>query len=490
MPHRLLAAVALATLLLPAGHATSSASPKPAPPWRGKLSPCTLPEGGGKAFCGTYEVFENREARSGRKIRLKIVVLPAKGANRAPDPVFFLEGGPGAGATIDAGELSTDPVRARRDIVLIDTRGTGESNPLSCLIWGDGTRLDHLFPLDAVTACRDDLQKRADLTRYTTAAAMDDVDEVRRYLGYGPVNLSGASYGTFAAQIFLARHPEAVRTVVLSSVVKPGEPAPLNHARNAQHALELLARDCAAEPACHAAFPHFEEEVSTVLERLARQPAKVQVKNPTTGKTVTVELTRSAAADALRFALYSPDKASQVPLRVHLAAQGDYRELARTAAGVRFRLQKGLALGALFSISCAEDLPRIDPREIPAATRGTFYGDDRVREQLAVCGIWPHAPLPAGEGALVRSDVPVLLFSGERDPVTPPADAALVAKGFPHGLLVTIPHGTHAGGGKCEQRLIADFIEKGSAQGLDLSCIKAAPPEPFVTSVAKLPKGA
>jgi hypothetical protein len=99
--------------------------------------------------------------------------------------------------------------------------------------------------------------------------------------------LSPARRRTFAAQIFLSRHPEAVRTVVLSSVVKPGEPAPLNHARNAQQALELLARDCAAEPACHAAFPHFQEEGSTVFDRLAKQPVKVQVKNPTTGKPVT-----------------------------------------------------------------------------------------------------------------------------------------------------------------------------------------------------------
>jgi pimeloyl-ACP methyl ester carboxylesterase len=213
------------------------------------------------------------------------------------------------------------------------------------------------------------------------------------------------------------------------------------------------------------------------------------VKNPKTGRPVTVALTRSAAADALRFALYSPDRASQVPLRIHLAAQGDYRELARIAVELRFRLQQGLALGDLFSVSCAEDLPLIDPRQIPAATRGTFYGDDRVREQLAVCGVWPHAHLPGGSGGPVHSNVPVLLFSGERDPVTPPADAALVAKGFPHGLLAMIPHGTHAGAGKCEERLIADFIERGSTQGLDLSCIKAAPPEPFVTSAAKLPKG-
>ena len=92
MSHRLLAAVALAALLLP-----PAASQTPQPPWQGKLSPCTLPDGGDKAFCGTYEVFENRETRSGRKIPLKIVVLPAKGPKRAPDPVFFLDVGESAG---------------------------------------------------------------------------------------------------------------------------------------------------------------------------------------------------------------------------------------------------------------------------------------------------------------------------------------------------------------------------------------------------------
>jgi pimeloyl-ACP methyl ester carboxylesterase len=479
---RPLAASALALLLLaPAGQAAPAAKAGRRP-WQGKLKLCALPEVPGKAYCGTYEVFENREARSGRKIPLKIVLLPATGASPAPDPVFFLEGGPGVGAaSLDAPELARDPARKRRDIVLVDTRGTGGSAPLNCRIWGDGTRLDHIFPLDAVIACRDRLAKHADLTQYTTPAAMDDLDEVRRYLGYGKINLSGASYGTFAAQIFLSRHPEAVRAAVLSSVVKPGEPAPLNHARNAQNALDLLARDCAAEPACHAAFPHFQEELATALDRLAKQPVRVKVKSPGTGKRVEVELTRSAAADALRWALYSPGPASQVPMRVHQAAQGDYRVLAGNAVQVRAQLQSLLSLGLLFSVSCAEDLSLLDPREIPAATRGTFYGDDRVRDQLAVCGVWPHAPLPAGWGQLVHSDVPVLLFSGERDPVTPPADADLVAQGFPQGKLVRIPHGTHAGAGSCEERLIADFLDRGSVQGLDLSCIQAAPPVPFVT---------
>lgn len=484
MPHRLLTSFVLAALLHSAAGQAASAAVKAPPPWRGKLAACTLPDIAGEAYCGTYEVFENRQARSGRKIPLKIVLLPATGPERALDPVFFLEGGPGGSATSVAAELAQDPVRVRRDIVFVDTRGTGESAALNCRLWGDGTRLDHIFPLDAVAACRDELQKRADLTQYTTTAAVDDLDEVRRYLGYALVNLSGASYGTYVAQVFLARHPKVVRTAVLSSVVRPGEPAPLYHARNAQQGLELVARDCAAEPACHAAFPHFREEVTIVLAGLAKQPAKVKVISPETGKPVEVQLTRSAAADALRWSLYSSEAASRVPLRVHRAAGGDYRDLAQTAVKIRATLQQYLAFGLFFSVACAEDVGRIDSAAIPAATRGSFFGDDRVREQLAVCGIWPHAPLPVGSGALVHSDVPVLLFSGERDPVTPPADAAQVAKGFRNGLWVQIPHGTHAGVGSCQERLTADFIERGTPKGLDLSCVKAAPPVPFVTSAS------
>jgi len=473
----------LATLLAAPAFALQPAPPTPqagsVPPWQGKLSPCKLPEAG-DAFCGTYEVFENRETRAGRKIALKIAILPALGPDRAPDPLFFLEGGPGGAAIPDAELFAKDPLRQRRDIVLVDTRGTGESNPLTCRLWGDGTRLDHIFPPDAVTACRDQLRKRADLTQYTTSAAMDDLDEVRRHLGYDRVNLYGGSYGTFAAQIFLARHPEAVRSVVLSAVARPGEPAPLHHARNAQAALELLARECDAEAACHKAFPRFRDEVTAVLDRLAKQPVKVEVKHPKTGKPVKVTLTRSAAADALRWALYSPEPASQVPLRVHLAAQGDYRVLAQTAVRQRAQLQEYLALGLLFSVTCAEDLPLIDPAVIPEATRGSFYGEDRVREQLAACAVWPHAPLPKPWGERVRSSLPALLLTGERDPVTPPADAAFVALGFTNGRLIQIPHGAHSTDSGCIQGLIADFVERGSAKALDPSCLKAEATRPFV----------
>ena len=85
----------------------------------------------------------------------------------------------------------------------------------------------------------------------------------------------------------------------------------------------------------------------------------------------------------------------------------------------------------------------------------------------------------------MRSPAPVLLLSGERDPVTPPADARLVAQGFPNGRLILIPHGAHANEGGCVAGLITRFVEHGAARDLDPSCLKAAPPLPFAL---KLPE--
>jgi pimeloyl-ACP methyl ester carboxylesterase len=166
---------------------------------------------------------------------------------------------------------------------------------------------------------------------------------------------------------------------------------------------------------------------------------------------------------------------------VHRAATGDYRDLVQAAVEVRSAMQELLSFGLLFSVTCAEDVSRIDPQQIPAATAGTFYGDDRVRDQLAVCSIWPHAPTPPGSGALPPAAVPALLIAGERDPVTPPADAAEVAKRFPQGRLIVIPGGAHSADAACEQRLIDEFIDRGTAQGLDASCAQKAAPFHFDT---------
>src|ERR1043165_3045383 len=146
------------------------------------LSDCQLPGSQLKAKCGTYEVFENRAKKNGRKISLKIVLLPATTDKREPDPFVYFAGGPGSAATDDAAGLAQafPQILAHRDMLFVDQRGTGGSHPLDCKLYDSAdlqTYLGYFFPLDDVGKCRAELQPNADLKLYTTTIAADDMDD-------------------------------------------------------------------------------------------------------------------------------------------------------------------------------------------------------------------------------------------------------------------------------------------------------------------------
>ncbi len=480
-----LATLALATLALGACHRPDRHHP-PA------LEPCQVEGLTGEARCASYPVWEDREAGAGRRIELEVVVLPALGQDRAPDPVFYFSGGPGTGVTemVGGGGQFAD-LRQHRDVVLVDQRGTGSSHPLDCAAPEDlAGYFRELFPADLVRACREELEQKADLALYTTAIAMDDVDEVRAWLGYERINLVGGSYGTRAAQVYLRRHPEHVRSAVLLGVVASDQHLPLYHAPDAQRSLALVLEACAQEAACAAAFPDPGGDLEAVLGRLDQGPVEVAVPHPETGQPITVPLDRDAFVTDLRFLLYSPATAVELPLLVHLAAGGDLAPLVLTGLPFRRLVTTRLSLGMHLSVTCAEDIPFID-RELAASLyQGTFLGDSRVRQQTAACEQWVRGEIPAGFHEPVRSAAPTLLVSGALDPVTPPRWAEATAAHLANGRHLVVEHGHHSMGGlangDCLTDLVTAFIERGSAEGLDASCLATLRRPPFVTDPEKL----
>jgi pimeloyl-ACP methyl ester carboxylesterase len=164
------------------------------------LTSCQLPGVDGEARCGSYEVYEDRRLQKGRKITLKIAVLPARGSKPAPDALFILAGGPGQAATENADFFARTfaKVRQERDIVMVDQRGTGGSNGLHCDLYGESLQghLGDLLPIEAIKACRAEWERRADLRLYTTPIAMDDLDEVRAALGYERINPANSVSGS------------------------------------------------------------------------------------------------------------------------------------------------------------------------------------------------------------------------------------------------------------------------------------------------------
>jgi pimeloyl-ACP methyl ester carboxylesterase len=455
------------------------------------LAPCTVDGVAGEARCGTYEVPEDRSRPQGRALRLRVLVLPATGGEPALEPVVGFAGGPGQSAVGEAGAMAMRhaDLRRRHDFVLVDLRGTGGSEPLACpsLQGARGSQgfLDDFLPPAAVRECRAALGDR-DLSQYRTALAVDDVAEVLAALGYGKVHLWGGSYGTRSALEFARRHPERVRTLGLVGLVPPDSRSPLTFARDAQEALDGTLRACAADAACARAFPRVRQELEALLARVEREPAVVTVRDPVSGRSTELRLTRNGVGQTVRYMLYIPSLAVLVPLYVHAAASGDFQPLADTAAFFA-RLAGGLADGYFLSVTCAEEVPFITDAESAAASRGTFLDDFRIRAQRAACREWPVPPAPAAERAPVRSDAPALLLSGERDPVTPARWGREVGRLLPNAVHLVVPHGAHGfeglRGAECLDRLLDELVESGTARGLDTSCIAAITAPPFPTEL-------
>ena len=479
-----LLALALLTSALPLA---AKPAPKPAAgSYRTRLQPCKLGEVM-SAFCGTYQTWENREAKLGRKIGLKVIVIPAVSAPK-PDPVFLLAGGPGQAATTIAGD-GFEKLRRHRDLVFVDQRGTGEPDKLRCDLGGHPDDLQSylgaMFPVAAVRECRERLEKKYDLTLYTTDIAMDDLDDVRQWLGYQRINLWGGSYGTRAAQVYMRRHPRAVRSVLLSGAVPMDETLPISHAAAGQRSLDLLMGWCEKDAACHGKFPNFRQEFQAVMDRLRKEPVAVEVRSPLDGKTVPVKLAWNVAVDGVRWALYNPEASAALPLIIHQAADGDFARLAQASVNSRLGAIGGITQGMFFSVTCAEDIPFIDPSQVAARTAGTFLGDYRVAQQTAACGVWPKARIEPSHREPVRSDIPVLVKNGERDPVTPPDFGPRVTQGMTRAVRVVVPWGSHGGDNDCVDKIQMDFLEKGSGEGLDLSCVKEIRMTPFLVEEPK-----
>lgn len=461
----------------PAGSIASTPCPRPAP---------------ADARCSTLLVYENRAARSGRIIPIRIVVLPARQPDAAAGPIFFLAGGPGQAASDLIRHAGIpDRLRSRHDFVFVDQRGTGGSNALTCAFYGPVMDVRSYFrpfmPIDKVRECRDQLRARADLTLYTTALAVEDLEDVRAALGYGRINLAGGSYGTRLAMEYVRRYEAHVRSVVLEGVAAPSTHVPGDFGVVAQQALDALLDECAATRGCASAFPAIREHARAVFARVREQPVRATVMHPGSGQSTEVLLTREHVAEEIRYMTYTSYEALRVPLVLEAAYRGDFSPIAQSLLR---RRGDGSFDGLYLSITCTEDVPFV-AADAEAREAGTYLAGYRLREQKAACAEWPRGPAPDWLGRPVAANVPVLILSGALDPATPPANGLAVARALPNSVHVTIPFGGHSPAGlaglDCVQNLKASLIERASVGGLDTSCIGGIRRPAFSTDIPVRP---
>jgi pimeloyl-ACP methyl ester carboxylesterase len=170
-------------------------------------------------------------------------------------------------------------------------------------------------------------------------------------------------------------------------------------------------------------------------------------------------------------------------LIVHHAANGDFGPFLQQA--IAPSIPDFVADGMYLSVTCAEDVPFINQGEAAKLNAGNPFGNYRVFQQTRACGIWPRGEIPADFLEPVSSNAPVLIFSGNMDPVTPPKYGEEVARYLPNSRHVVIPEAGHGVDGMtdpgCIDRIAIEFLDKGDAKNLDVSCVEKMRPPPFVT---------
>jgi pimeloyl-ACP methyl ester carboxylesterase len=254
------------------------------------------------------------------------------------------------------------------------------------------------------------------------------------------------------------------------------------HARMLDLSVQTVFRDCAGDESCNSLFPHQAEELNTLFAQLRNEPRQITIINPVSGEPQDMQLTADTLGVALRFLSYSSETQALIPLLVHEAlTTGDLSRLASQALLVMTGLSEMLAKGMELSVTCSEDFPFID---VSADYSDTLMGNLFLEIVDLQCNVWPHGQVPDGFHEPVVSDIPVLLMSGERDPVTPPHYAEqtagtfsnslnLVARGQAHSVMKNV----------CLRDITTEFIEKGSVEDLDTACVENILPAPFFTSL-------
>ena len=431
------------------------------------------------AYCIGFDVPEDWDAPSTRHIQLRVAIVRSAAVHSDTDLVAFLDGGPGGAATEDYPEIAPalQAVLERRDILLVDQRGTGDSNALACPASSAAGRESPLVaePQDLaglqrlLQQCLAAVRSHAAPEHYTTTDAIRDLEAIRVALGAPQLDLLGISYGTRVAQQYAARYPHSVRSIVLDSVVPNSLVLGSEHARNLEQVLRSLFARCSADERCRQSFGDSYATLYRVRDRLRAQPQALSLRDPSTFEPLHLNFSAADLATVVRINVYSPLTAALLPLTLHQADQGNYAPLAGQKKWIADDLGSHIDNGMELSVICAEDADLLSVRPEDAAT---LLGNDQIAKIQSACSVWPRGSRPANFHQPLASALPVLLLAGQRDPVTPPAYAEQMLRTLPNARLLLAPgqgHGVIGAG--CMPRLVVDFIQELKPRALDDRCL-------------------
>ena len=434
------------------------------------------------AFCAPFAVPENRAEPGGRQLDLRLALIKSEAVAADRDLVVYLAGGPGQSAIDTWPQMAAAlaPLRKHHHILLLDQRGTGGSNALTCKPDSEqGANADRLDPegiRKTTRECLATVSAKADPRYYTTSNAVADLEAVRQALGAPAFDLVGVSYGTRMAQQYTMRKPEGVRSIVLDSVAPNELILGADFAGNLENALQQQFALCTRTPACAKAFPDPYASLLRLRDALRAKPEIQAYRDPVTFAAAQKRLNEYSLAGLVRIFAYTPETAALLPLSIAEGLRGNYAPLAGQSQLLTGDLADLSESGMQMSVICSEDADLLAPRPEDA---NTLLGNALIDAIRAQCEVWPHGTRPADFHAPLKTDKPVLVLEGELDPVTPPRYGEQVVKNLGNArLLVAKGQGHNVIGRGCLPKLVGDFVDKLEPKQLDAKCVDALGPTP------------
>jgi pimeloyl-ACP methyl ester carboxylesterase len=471
--------------------------------YRPSACPFALPDGlveGVDVECGYLPVYEDRQEGEpviGRTIRLAVAVFHPPGGETQSDPVIYLSGGPGASILKLIRyqyEILSEPVFATgRTLILFDQRGIGLSQPaLSCQEFSElhQEMLDRemggqavteeqavALALDSLRSCRDRLAQIADLSAYNSASSAADVHDLCQALGYESVNLWGGSYGTRLALEVMRRYPEALRSVVLDAVYPPDVDLYRSAPDNYHRSLTKLFESCASNAVCADEYPDLEKVLFDTVDRLNEEPVDREINNDFTGESLEVRVNGDVLLTLVFQMLYDSKLRYFIPRIIYEVSQGDFDYVDSVYSSMT-TMASISSRGMMFSVQCHEELSfssqaafEVELDQYPELA-GMYENSILGGLAYRACEIWSVGQSDPSANQPVESDVPVLILSGEFDPITPPEWGFHAAESLENAFPFEFPgigHGASVAD-PCPKGMMIHFLDD-PYQAPDSSCI-------------------
>ncbi|MEZ5834021.1 MAG: alpha/beta fold hydrolase [Dongiaceae bacterium] len=408
------------------------------------------------ARCYHLAVPESRSGRGNLTLELPVVVISVPETRKREDPVVYLAGGPGDGAWLDADRIdfwwkfvADNTWLNERDLVLMDQRGTGLTQPrMDCpeqevaqirsLSFGLNREAAREEWVKAAGECRTRVEKEGhDPLSYTSRDSATDLHDLMNALKLQQWNIYGLSYGTRLALTYARDYPHDVRSLILDSVYLPESAFMEDDAWRTDRAFRELFEGCRRSPDCDRWYPNLEQRLLALVEKLNATPIEREVALES-GKRVKVVVTGELLLNYLFQNLYNRSGIEVVPQIIDLFEKGSTaavtREIGYLADLYVDRPDWGDALS--LSVDCHEEVPFNDFEKLKQdylryPLLKSFADDESWG---AACAKWPMGPVDPIENQPIYSDVPALLLTGLYDPITPPQYARLAGSRMVNSL--------------------------------------------------------